>query len=723
MTSMGCHEESLHYLNHIKDFWHSVFDGNESAMMKLDRTSLEALQLKAPGACEKHARDLHARVRSGDILGAFNEAERERIWSKIRDATVDCTVPSLNSFFEDRKYIEDAAHCIKMLLPPGRHKTIRSALEDAYPEVDEQGTECLVQVSSSSFKAVATDGTDHFDLAYRQLWLYARRHFEDMPHEREQIVAGYKTAGVDEMVLFDFASLAYKLGFRTTEIERLLKGNPDRQIAHRLLKMARKPDQFYFEDIESSISAVTTVMEAARPICNNQDVDVEEPEVIAAGATAKQCGRPLVSDHVRCKPLLFLDKLHATMARQNRTLSSFFIQRSTYFAFFGKDLAISCEAMRDAPEARSVQDVGMDIERASEIITASPQTRARMEIASRESECQTKLRTAQREAADAESRLQMLLTKERQQTEKLAGLEDAITARAAESAATEKNLQDKFEKLKQREVEQVIRLETLAAKEPEQHAHMKQLEQGRADMEGDIRLDCIATNLEATAEDEDASGTERLLQVSAQLSEKQNELNRLEEMERNKRLVIRQLEEEEVRLRSSIDDLSMTVRALTEDEQAKGDSIASLKEQYQSTNKKLVEKEMGLRQNIDFLEVCRERLEADIKAATEEKDVLSQAPLVNSTRGGSQDIDELRQATERRQPLENVPLSPGEGRAEEDGAVGLEYMIRGAFDSEEEHLAPTEDIPLPLFSRALPAASDRPLEAPMGNQTEETIEV
>ncbi|KAK8141493.1 hypothetical protein G3M48_010441, partial [Beauveria asiatica] len=206
-----------------------------------------------------------------------------------------------------------------------------------------------------------------------------------------------------------------------------------------------------------------------------------------------------------------------------------------------------------------------------------------------------------------------------------------------------------------------------------------------------------------------------------------SELNRLEEMERNKRLAIRQLEEEKVRLRSSIDGLSITVRELTEDEQAKVDSIASLKAQHQSTNNKLVEKEMGLRQSIDFLEVRRERLEVDIKAATEEKDVLSQEPLadkqiVNSMRGGSQDIDELRQATERRQPLENVPSTPDEGRAEEDEAVGLEYMTRSAFDSEEEHLAPTEDIPLPLFSRALPAACDRPLEAPMGNQTEEAIE-
>ncbi|EJP63497.1 uncharacterized protein BBA_07423 [Beauveria bassiana ARSEF 2860] len=307
----------------------------------------------------------------------------------------------------------------------------------------------------------------------RSTWLYARRHFEDMPPEREQIVVGYKPAGVDEMVLFDFAFFAHKLGFRTTEIEKLLQ------------------DQFHFEDIKSSISVITGVIETAGLVSNNQAVNVDEHE----------------------------------------------------------------------PRPKH---------------------------------------------------------------------EASIT-------------------LKQREVEQVIRLESLAANERKHYARNTQLEQSRADVGGEIRLDRVTTTIDQPTEDDDVSETERLLQVSAQLSEKQNELNRLEGIERNKRLVIRQLEEEEVRLRSSIHGLSITVRALTEDEQAKVDSIASPKEQQHSTNNKLVEKEMRLRQNIDLLEVCRERLEADIKAATEEKDILSHALLaekqiVNSTdmRGGSQDIDELR---------------------------------------------------------------------------------
>lgn len=100
-------------------------------------------------------------------------------------------------------------------------------------------------------------------------------------------------------------------------------------------------------------------------------------------------------------------------------------------------------------------------------------------------------------------------------------------------------------------------------------------------------------------------------------------------MERNKRLAVRQLGEKEAQLRSSANDLAVKVKVLTGDEQAKIYSIASIKEQHQSTNKKLMERELSLRQTIDILEVCQERLNAEIEAATEERDLISRAPLVD----------------------------------------------------------------------------------------------
>lgn len=120
-----------------------------------------------------------------------------------------------------------------------------------------------------------------------------------------------------------------------------------------------------------------------------------------------------------------------------------------------------------------------------------------------------------------------------------------------------------------------------------------------------------------------------LLHVSARLSENQDKLHGLDRMERNKRLAVRQLGEKEARLRSSANDLAVKVKVLTGDEQAKIYSIASVKEQHQSTNKKLMERELSLRQTIDILEVCQERLKAEIEAAREERDLLSRAPLVD----------------------------------------------------------------------------------------------
>ncbi|TQV90097.1 hypothetical protein IF1G_11237 [Cordyceps javanica] len=308
MLAMHCWEELLYYLEHIKSFWSLIFDGNESAMRKLSRSSVQALQLKAPGACQQQARRLLARIRSGEILGGFSESEKERI-----------------CFFQDRKYLEEAAQCFKKLFHLSNQQTIRSTLENAYLEDEERSIACLVQTSSSSFKSVATNNKDHFDIAYRQLWLYARRHFDDMPDEQAKKFAGPKFGEVNEMVLFNFAFLTHKLGFRSTKIKEVLEGNPDRKIARRLLMTARKPDQFQYDDIEFKITAITHVMAAARPVRDDQAVDADDFEVVGDRKAAAQCGRPLVADHLEDKPLMFLDKLHGTTPRQNKKPSSFFV--------------------------------------------------------------------------------------------------------------------------------------------------------------------------------------------------------------------------------------------------------------------------------------------------------------------------------------------------------------------------------------------------------------
>jgi hypothetical protein len=99
--------------------------------------------------------------------------EREQIWSKICSATTENLVPSLYGFFENLKYINLAADCMKRLVHLEGKDTIRQALENAYCEGDLSSEECLIQVSGPAMKLVRANGIDNFDLLYRQLWLYA----------------------------------------------------------------------------------------------------------------------------------------------------------------------------------------------------------------------------------------------------------------------------------------------------------------------------------------------------------------------------------------------------------------------------------------------------------------------------------------------------------------------------------------------------------------------
>lgn len=191
------------------------------------------------------------------------------MWSRICSATVDNMVPSLYGFFENLKYIKLAADCMKRLVCLDRKgygdsglkpRTIREAMENAYTGPVQSTEGCPVRVSGPFVKLLRANGLDTFDISYRQLWLNALREHPAMPAEVERKKSGGKTVQVDETVLFRFASLAHGLGFRTNEIRSLLWRNPDREIARPLLTMARRRDEFYYEDIEACISTVEAVI-------------------------------------------------------------------------------------------------------------------------------------------------------------------------------------------------------------------------------------------------------------------------------------------------------------------------------------------------------------------------------------------------------------------------------------------------------------------------------
>ncbi|KAB8202948.1 hypothetical protein BDV34DRAFT_227845 [Aspergillus parasiticus] len=208
-----------------------------------------------------------------------------------------------------------------------------------------------VQTSSSSFRSVSGSDIDWFDVAYRVLWLYALREYLEMPAEPKKKLAGPRSGQVNEKVLFEFASLAHKLGFRSERIQDLLQRDPDREIARRLLLTARKSDRFRYHDLERCVTGVTELMKSAQAIRDGDDTDEGEDQV----RSPNRRGIPNLPGQARDKPYLFLDKLHADVAC-GPTLTSLFIQRSTYFAFFGKQISVDAVDVNSMHEEQATTD-------------------------------------------------------------------------------------------------------------------------------------------------------------------------------------------------------------------------------------------------------------------------------------------------------------------------------------------------------------------------------
>lgn len=61
-------------------------------------------------------------------------------------------------------------------------------------------------------------------------------------------------AKADERVIYEMAELAHRLGFKSPEIDALIGGSPDHQIARAALLQARKPSRFRYDDLMACYS-------------------------------------------------------------------------------------------------------------------------------------------------------------------------------------------------------------------------------------------------------------------------------------------------------------------------------------------------------------------------------------------------------------------------------------------------------------------------------------
>ncbi|TAQ83758.1 hypothetical protein B7494_g7918 [Chlorociboria aeruginascens] len=393
MFATRCHEENLCYLDNIRDFWTKmIFRGDREAMQKVDRATVKALELTAPGACKADFHALYGKLRSGQIFGAFDEQDREDIWSRLLSASVDSLIPSLFSFFEDLNYLK-------------KRRRRRETIVPAMPAVPKRKKRSTKPISGKA----------------------------------------------DEIVLCEFATLAYRLGYKSEPIRSLIQRSADREIARSALLKARKPDRYKYNEAISGI--------------------------------------PYALDHERDRLSLFLDKLHNTGEEQCDKMSSFFIRRSVYFAFFGKP----SRPTPRSPEEVSLLNTPISAHPEDNQVREEQERLARQEQERLEREEQQRLgrereRLAREQEQFAREEQQRLAREQerlaREEQERLAREEQERLAREQEQLAREEQ-----ERLAREEQERLAReQERLAREEQERLAREEQERQERLAREEQERL-------------------------------------------------------------------------------------------------------------------------------------------------------------------------------------------------------------------------------------------
>jgi hypothetical protein len=307
-------------------------------MKKIDQDTVEALQLLAPGKSRTDTRTARGLVLGGQAFGEFSDEERRTIWTRMKD--FDVLVPSLYTFFEDFKYLESCAHCVKRLFGPSTSiwQSMSSMFVPQSDSEDDHGAgESLIQTSESTFRRQRATDVERFETGYSQVWLFAMRHYTLMPPDpkkEDDLLAKPARAKPDRRAIYEMAELARRLGFKSTEIEVLINSSPDHQIARSALLQARKPDRYRYDRQQFDLLINEIVGCFAHAVPDQPD---RSPELLA-DSTMKprvRCGVPQARTQKQDNALLFLDCLRAEVEIAD-TITSFFVRRCVYFAFFGK---------------------------------------------------------------------------------------------------------------------------------------------------------------------------------------------------------------------------------------------------------------------------------------------------------------------------------------------------------------------------------------------------
>ncbi|EXA29093.1 hypothetical protein FOVG_19367 [Fusarium oxysporum f. sp. pisi HDV247] len=406
---------------------------------------------------------------SGEILRNFDTTERAAILSRLESATTDRVVPTLGIFFRNTLYLQSVIDCLRHLVP--RHRQARDLWDDLNNGFEERGDgRCLLQVSETRFKLVHVSEIDQFEIARRQLWLFALREFPSLPRDVTSKRAEPKSC-VDEAKLFELAVLAHRLGCRSDQIDHIRANACWRQ----------SPIQSVYK----------------------QDSNIDSKPY--------KHGKPHPEDLKRYKSSLFLSNLHKPFDPESLESSFFFIQRSLYLDIYPDKPQGIDELLHKAAEVGECELIDDEyrprIQGASEqLIRQEDQLRASIselqerydQLLSQESQCQGRIDNKKQE----ENKLDESIRAMKAQEQNLENRKTQLQTELNQGEAAKRDLDTEYQTLCQEVADQRQSLSALNSKKEAANDDLKRLEHQKNNVEQVINtLESRRKELESEAQE------------------------------------------------------------------------------------------------------------------------------------------------------------------------------------------------------------------------------
>ncbi|KAL9057395.1 MAG: hypothetical protein Q9162_002340 [Coniocarpon cinnabarinum] len=302
----------------------------------LDASTVEVLEGLAPQSIDFAT--IKDRFKEGTVFaGVSGAAARQDLLQNLQG--VETLTPSLNTFFQNLKYLEPCCAALRCILPRKMRKTICQAFTNAWASCERRVIETKEGMRWCESRNVEAERRQ----GYIQLWLFAMRHFSELTNHAPRRDWGAEHAPnqpLNPITLQRFAHLASSLGFRTRQAQTLQDTDPFGELANEVLTTAGVSDA-----PSRAVHEVANVLRCYHRTSNDvrSQEGVQESVLELHPLTATEVdheavtryGRPFQANHFHDQQYLYLDFLTEHGPNPHGKVTSLQVKRDILQGFLG----------------------------------------------------------------------------------------------------------------------------------------------------------------------------------------------------------------------------------------------------------------------------------------------------------------------------------------------------------------------------------------------------